>query len=81
MQNDSRSAYLITWKNEPVEHGGSFGKGNWIEFPSSLTGVEQQGKLSEELNQLWDEDFWNEIFSQDVVDEWDRLIDDFNQAT
>jgi len=43
--------------------------------------VEQQGKSSEELNQLWDEDFWSEVFSQDVVDEWDHLIDEFNQAT
>ena len=46
-----------------------------------FTWVEQQGKSSEELNQLWDEDFWSEVFSQDVVDEWDHLIDEFNQAT
>ena len=46
-----------------------------------FTWVEQQGRSSEELTQLWDEDFWHEVFSQDVVDEWDKLINDFNQAT
>jgi cysteine synthase len=46
-----------------------------------FTWVEQQGRSSEELNQLWDEDFWSEVFSQDVVDEWDQLITAFNQAT
>jgi hypothetical protein len=46
-----------------------------------FTWVEQQGKSSEELNQLWDEDFWFEVFSQDVVDEWDHLINEFNQQT
>jgi len=43
-----------------------------------FTWVEQQGRTSDELRQLWDEDFWSEIFSQDVVDEWDRLIEAFN---
>ncbi len=46
-----------------------------------FTWVEQQGRSSDELRQLWDEDFWHEVFSQDVVDEWDRLIDTFNDAT
>jgi cysteine synthase len=32
--------FRITWKNEPVEEGGLFNKGNWIEFPPELTGVE-----------------------------------------
>ncbi len=32
--------FRITWKNEPVEHGGGFGGVNYLEFPSSLTGVE-----------------------------------------
>lgn len=31
--------FRITWKNEPVEHGGGFGQGTWLEFPESLTGV------------------------------------------
>ncbi len=43
-----------------------------------FTWVEQQGKTSDELRQQWDEDFWKQIFSQDVVDEWDRLIEAFN---
>jgi cysteine synthase len=43
-----------------------------------FTWVEQQGKTSDELRQLWDEDFWTEVFSQDVVDDWDRLIEAFN---
>ena len=46
-----------------------------------FTWVEQQGRSSDELRQLWDEDFWTEVFSQDIVDKWDRLIDDFNEAT
>ncbi len=32
--------FRITWKNEPVPHGGSFNGVNFIEFPSSLTGTE-----------------------------------------
>ena len=31
--------FRITWKNEPKEKGGGFNRGNWIEFPSELTGV------------------------------------------
>ncbi len=37
---DPVNLYRITWKNEPVAKGGLYGDGNWIEFPSSLTGVE-----------------------------------------
>jgi len=37
---DPANLFRITWKNEPVEQGGLFGKGNWIEFPSELTGVD-----------------------------------------
>jgi len=44
-----------------------------------FTWVEQQGKTSDELRELWDEDFWKEVFSQDIVDEWDRLIEAFNE--
>ena len=32
--------FRITWKNEPVPHGGGFNSVNFIEFPSSLTGTE-----------------------------------------
>ena len=32
--------FRITWKNEPVESGGLFNEGNWIKFPSALTGYD-----------------------------------------
>ena len=35
-----RNLYRITWKNQPVDHGGGFGKVNYVELPSSLTGVD-----------------------------------------
>jgi hypothetical protein len=44
-----------------------------------FTWVEQQGKTVAELDQLWDPDFWVEAFGQ--LDEWDRLIEQFNQRT
>jgi len=31
--------FRLTWKNEPVEQGGGFGKVNYMELPSELTGV------------------------------------------
>ncbi len=34
-----RNLFRITWKNEPVAKGGGFGGVNYLEFPSSLTGV------------------------------------------
>ncbi len=37
---DPANLFRITWKNEPVEKGGLFGSGNWVEFPSELTGVD-----------------------------------------
>jgi cysteine synthase len=46
-----------------------------------FTWVEQQGREPEELRALWDEDFWQKVFSQDVVDEWDRRISNFNTAS
>jgi cysteine synthase len=36
---DSRNLFRITWKNEPVSHGGGFGGVNYVELPPSLTGV------------------------------------------
>jgi len=36
---DPVNLFRITWKNEPVERGGLYNAGNWIEFPSALTGV------------------------------------------
>lgn len=35
----SPNLFRITWKNEPVEHGGGFDGVNYMELPSSLTGV------------------------------------------
>lgn len=36
---NSLNLFRITWKNEPVKHGGGFGDVNYIELPSELTGV------------------------------------------
>jgi cysteine synthase len=36
---DPLNLFRITWKNEPVEKGGGFGKVNYIELPSELTGI------------------------------------------
>lgn len=35
----SQNLFRITWKNEPKAKGGGYGGVNYIEFPSSLTGV------------------------------------------
>ncbi|RMD49947.1 MAG: pyridoxal-phosphate dependent enzyme, partial [Ignavibacteria bacterium] len=44
-----------------------------------FTWVEQQGKNVEELNAQWyDEDYWKERFS--IVEEWDKLIEEFNNS-
>ncbi len=43
-----------------------------------FTWVEQQGKTSDELRQLWDPDFWTETFAQ--AEQWDGLIEEFNRA-
>jgi cysteine synthase len=32
--------FRITWKNEPLEKGGLFGKVNYLELPKALTGVD-----------------------------------------
>jgi len=32
--------FRITWKNEPVEKGGLFGKPNYIEIPKEITGID-----------------------------------------
>ncbi|MFH0954226.1 MAG: pyridoxal-phosphate dependent enzyme [Verrucomicrobiota bacterium] len=45
-----------------------------------FTWVEQQGKMSDELRELWEPDFWKGIFAQEQVDEWDKLIAEFNAA-
>ena len=35
-----RNLFRITWKNEPVDSGGSFGSVNYLELPPELTGVQ-----------------------------------------
>lgn len=37
---DPLNLFRITWKNEPISHGGGFGGVNYLELPSSLTGTE-----------------------------------------
>jgi len=45
-----------------------------------FTWIEQQGKTVEELNAQWyDPNYWTNKWSQ--VDEWDRLINEFNERT
>lgn len=34
-----RNLFRISWKNQPVMKGGAFGEVNYVELPSSLTGV------------------------------------------
>jgi cysteine synthase A len=36
---NSRNLFRISWKNEPVDTGGGYGDVNYVELPSSLTGV------------------------------------------
>jgi cysteine synthase len=36
---DPRNLFRITWQNEPTSNGGEFGPVNYLELPSSLTGV------------------------------------------
>jgi len=36
----SRNLFRITWKNDPVAQGGGYGGVNFVELPSSLTGVD-----------------------------------------
>ncbi len=36
---DPLNLFRISWKNTPIESGGAFGGVNYIELPSSLTGV------------------------------------------
>ena len=45
-----------------------------------FTWVEQQGKVVEDLNQLWyDREIWNRLFLQ--VNKWDEMIKSFNDRT
>jgi cysteine synthase len=44
-----------------------------------FTWVEQQGRTIDELNELWDPDFWTRTFEQ--VNGWDQQIEAFNEKT
>ena len=44
-----------------------------------FTWVEQQGRTSQELDELWSQEFWDRTF--DEVAHFDELIEDFNQRT
>lgn len=44
-----------------------------------FTWVEQQGRTAEELRELWEPEFWNEIWT--AAPAFDRLIDQFNERT
>lgn len=46
-----------------------------------FTWVEQQGKSADELRRLWDESFWQDVFSPTRIAEWDKQINAFNEAT
>lgn len=37
---NSLNLFRITWKNQPVKHGGLFGGVNFIELPKEITGVD-----------------------------------------
>jgi len=67
----NRSDYIkeLTYQDQKAIHNLKY-----------YTWVEQQGKSSEDLNQLWyDEEIWQKIWNQPLV--WDQLIEDFNRQT
>jgi len=41
-----------------------------------FTWVEQQGRNSKDLRELWTREYWDETFA--LVSEYDRLINEFN---
>ncbi len=45
------------------------------------TWVEQQARTVEDLNNLWDLEFWEDVYSPEVIKQWDELIVDFNERT
>jgi cysteine synthase len=46
-----------------------------------FTWVEQQGKTVEEINELWDPEFWEDAFSNETLMQWEELINQFNAKT
>lgn len=45
------------------------------------TWVEQQARSVEDLNNLWDLEFWEDVFSPEVIKHWDEMIVAFNERT
>ncbi len=45
------------------------------------TWVEQQARSVEDLNNLWDLEFWEDVFSEEVIKHWDEMIVEFNEKT
>ncbi|MDD2998391.1 MAG: pyridoxal-phosphate dependent enzyme [Candidatus Riflebacteria bacterium] len=45
------------------------------------TWVEQQARDVEDLNNLWDQEFWEDVFSEEVIKHWDEMIVEFNNRT
>ncbi|MDD3147749.1 MAG: pyridoxal-5-phosphate-dependent protein subunit beta, partial [Candidatus Riflebacteria bacterium] len=45
------------------------------------TWVEQQARSVEDLNNLWDLEFWEDVFSEEVIKHWDEMIVEFNERT
>lgn len=74
-----------------MDHAASVGHQN-IEFFKELayyerkaihnlkyfTWVEQQGRTSEELNELWNPEFWDHMFEHEV-EVFDKMIEEFNK--
>ncbi len=60
----------LTWADRKALHNFKY-----------FTWIEQQGRTSDELRALWDDDFWKELFAAEQVAEWDQLITQFNAAT
>ncbi len=72
--------YSIAIKNQNTEH---FKELTYIDKKrvhnlKYFTWVEQQGKTAEELNDQWyNEEYWHNRYN--IVDYWDKLIEDFNK--
>lgn len=45
------------------------------------TWVEQQARTVGDLNNLWDLEFWEDVFNPEVVKQWDEMIVAFNERT
>jgi len=79
-QKQAEIDWNVVLKNQKTDNFSELGyqEKKRIHNLKYFTWIEQQGKDVEELNAQWyDENYWNERFS--VVDDWDKLITDFNK--